>query len=449
VSVAGVPDLDADGKGDLVIGDGRNSQAYVFSGGTGLFQRLIQAPTTVEGLSEGLGYASTIVPDVNGNGIPEIAAMVTLYSSTPQRRIVLLDLADSSLIHTWVSPDPDRDFDLGGIGFPTSISSVPDGSGDQRGDIVVRSDNRAYVYWGGVGVPLAAVLLESEFPPLQAHESATVTVSFLNLGERNWSEDTQIRLASQVGINPLSMSDRMYLAPGTSVAPGSVAEFHTEFNAPRVAGIYENRWRLVQEGNQHFGPEVNVPVSVSGGLDGYISIPFQSRPSTLFIGEPPSGFLMIVTNTGEETWPNGPYRAFDSTAEFGEWSSPVYTSFYAPPDTGPPRFLPPGSEIHISGSIRAPAETGVYLVFPRLRTDDGVVFGRSDFWQVIVRSRVDGDATADGTLDSGDIVRVINHMSGNQGLSGDGLANADVNNDKIVDSTDAQLIVDLLLGRDN
>lgn len=169
-SVAGIADLNADGRGDVIVGAWHESspgnptdsgRAYVFSGATGaLLHTLVSPNQTVGGQ---FGVAAARIPDVNGDGRDDI--IIGAAGETPQGllnagRAYIFSGADGSLLHSLVSPHAEESGNFG-----VSVGGVPDVDGDGRGDVVVAastessgggpdSTGRAYIFSGSSGLPL-------------------------------------------------------------------------------------------------------------------------------------------------------------------------------------------------------------------------------------------------------------------------------------------------------
>ncbi|MEP0844688.1 MAG: FG-GAP repeat protein [Phycisphaerae bacterium] len=173
-ALAGLPDVDGDGAGDVAVGaPSENTGAspldagrvHVFSGRTGALLRTLLSPN--EESSGQFGYSVAGVPDVNGDGRGDV--LVGAYredpgiSPTDSGRAYLFSGADGILLHTLASPHED----LGG-NFGQSVAGVPDLDGDGAGDLVIGAyrDNppgapvdagRAYVFSGATGAWIATL----------------------------------------------------------------------------------------------------------------------------------------------------------------------------------------------------------------------------------------------------------------------------------------------------
>jgi hypothetical protein len=161
-AVAGVPDTDGDGRADLLIGARNESpkRAYLFSGATGALLHTIEAPHPV--LSFGAPVAG--VPDVDGDGTGDL-----LVGGPDEKvgeaygvgRAYLFSGADGSLLLTLDSPNPE-----GNGHFSNSVAGVPDADGDGRGDLLLGAwdedggagdAGRVYLFSGADGALLSTL----------------------------------------------------------------------------------------------------------------------------------------------------------------------------------------------------------------------------------------------------------------------------------------------------
>ncbi len=170
-SVAGVPDADGDGRGDLLVGAYREDpgptnsalgQAYLFSGATGTLLQSIDSPNpNFEGR---FGFSVAGVPDTNGDGRGDL--LIGAFGEDPGTvpdetgRAYLFSGATGTLLHTLASPNEEQD---GNFGY--SVARVPDADGDGRGDLLIGAPNedpglspaaagRAYLFSGASGTLL-------------------------------------------------------------------------------------------------------------------------------------------------------------------------------------------------------------------------------------------------------------------------------------------------------
>lgn len=164
--VAGVPDIDGDGFGDVAVGAPGETvsgvtgagRVYVYSGRFGVLVRTLISPTPV--LNGAFGASVAGVPDTDGDGRGDIAVGApdenggSIFSSG---KVYLFSGATGVLLRTYISPGR-----ITGGGFGSSVAGVFDATGDGRGDIVVgapfehgpgapASSGRAYIFSGRSG----------------------------------------------------------------------------------------------------------------------------------------------------------------------------------------------------------------------------------------------------------------------------------------------------------
>jgi hypothetical protein len=167
-SVAGVSDVDGDGRGDIVVGAPRESpsgtsgagNAYLFSGGTGTLLRRFQSPgREVDG---SFGESVAGVPDVDGDGRGDvvIGAPAENPGSSPVDcgRAYIYSGATGALLWKLLPSIPQANGNFG-----CRVAGIPDVTGDSRGDVIVGAwreapggaaaeCGRAHIYSGGTGV---------------------------------------------------------------------------------------------------------------------------------------------------------------------------------------------------------------------------------------------------------------------------------------------------------
>ncbi|CAN5133633.1 hypothetical protein BH20ACT5_BH20ACT5_23100 [soil metagenome] len=166
-SVSGIPDVDGDGVGDLFVGAGGEDvgaarlagRAYVFSGrkDKGTLIHTLESPSFQQGGHFGFGVAG--VPDVDGDGRGDL--LVGAYGEGDGAPLVgrahLFSSKDKApLIRTLESPNPQA----GGY-FGATVAGVPDVDGDRRGDLLIGAPSeavgtvvdagRAHLFSGGTG----------------------------------------------------------------------------------------------------------------------------------------------------------------------------------------------------------------------------------------------------------------------------------------------------------
>jgi hypothetical protein len=174
-SAAAVPDVDGDGREDLLIGapldDGGlpdAGRAYLFSGATGALLQTLESPNPED--SGFFGWAVSGVPDADGDGRGDllVGAIMEDTESQDAGRAYLFGGATGALLQTLESPNAVQDADFG-----SALAGVEDVDGDGRGDLLVGApaENRgaenagaAYLFSGATGLLLLP--LETPNPEL-------------------------------------------------------------------------------------------------------------------------------------------------------------------------------------------------------------------------------------------------------------------------------------------
>ena len=162
-SVAGVADVDGDGRGEVLVGalyelqNTVGGRSYLFSGSTGALLRTFVSP--VAGASNNFGQALSGVPDVNGDGVVDIviaAPNQLVDNNRGAGSVYVFDGASGSLLRTINSPDLDSNHFFG-----SQVAGVDDLDGDGFGDLVIgdyqsaaSTGGRVRIYSGATGVEL-------------------------------------------------------------------------------------------------------------------------------------------------------------------------------------------------------------------------------------------------------------------------------------------------------
>lgn len=130
LTVAGTPDLDDDGFGDIMVGAPEESppRVYIFSGNTGTHIRTIDQPSGDYG---NFGSAIAGMDDVTEDNLCETIIGSSWYISTC--KVYVNSGGDGSLTYTLSSPNQTDDDQYFGI----SVSGVPDVNDNGLGDAVV------------------------------------------------------------------------------------------------------------------------------------------------------------------------------------------------------------------------------------------------------------------------------------------------------------------------
>ena len=147
------PDLTGDGQPDLLVGapgsdpgESDAGRAYLVDAATGAIHFTLASPAPAYDAGFGLGLAA--VPDVSGDGVPDLAVGEPDGSLPPAPdgtsrsevgRVHVYSGATGAYLSSYDSPMPDPDtglYDRGGD-FGTVIVGVPDLTGDGRGELLV------------------------------------------------------------------------------------------------------------------------------------------------------------------------------------------------------------------------------------------------------------------------------------------------------------------------
>lgn len=163
-SVSGVPGVDGDGRSDLLVGaPGENyptGRAYLFSGATGTLLHVITAPNDSPTNFAFFGSSVAGVPDTNGDGRGDllIGAPWEDHDDGPHAagRAYLFSGSDGALIFEFASSVEEEERRFGWL-----VAGVPDADGDQRGDLLISDDrlspnydnrnSQVFLYSGATG----------------------------------------------------------------------------------------------------------------------------------------------------------------------------------------------------------------------------------------------------------------------------------------------------------
>ncbi len=156
ISVGSMPDLDADGVDDVIVGasveNGGNTdagRAYIYSGRTGLLIRAHNSPNP--GFGGRFGTAVAGLPDINGDGYGDYIVGATDENGEAGRAYVYSGFS-GTLIRTHNSPNSAN---FGHFG--DAVAGIADLTGDGRGDYIIGAPDEnsqrgnVYVYSGSTG----------------------------------------------------------------------------------------------------------------------------------------------------------------------------------------------------------------------------------------------------------------------------------------------------------
>ncbi len=138
-AVAGLSDVDGDGEGDVLVGAPLEDapgmdrgRAYLFSGATGVRIATLKSLTPFNGGR--FGDSVSGVPDLNGDGIEDLAVSGTLENSSPfsgsTGRVHLYSGADGRPLRTLLPPP-------GSSRFALDVEGLEDWDGDGFGEVAV------------------------------------------------------------------------------------------------------------------------------------------------------------------------------------------------------------------------------------------------------------------------------------------------------------------------
>lgn len=164
-SVSGIADINGDGRGDYIVGArgeaGPGGRAYVYNGATGALIRTHVSQNPEAGGEFGRSVAG--VPDLNNDGRGDYivgAPQENVGGTTDAGRAYVYSGINGNLIRTVVSPNAES-FGL----FGYDVAGVPDVNNDGRGDYIIGAPDedpgalpleagKAYLYNGNTGALL-------------------------------------------------------------------------------------------------------------------------------------------------------------------------------------------------------------------------------------------------------------------------------------------------------
>jgi PKD domain-containing protein/FG-GAP repeat protein len=177
-SVSGIPDVDGDGRGDFIVGarqedpgaaPSNTGRAYIYSGSDASLLHTLTSQN--EESSGNFAYSVSGIPDVDGDGRGDVivGAWYEDPGSAPSNtgRAYIFSGSSGNWLHTLASPNEEN-----GGNFGNSVSGIPDVDGDGRGDVIVgafhedaiagaTNSGRAYIFSGSSGILLHTLYSEN------------------------------------------------------------------------------------------------------------------------------------------------------------------------------------------------------------------------------------------------------------------------------------------------
>ena len=261
-SVSGVPDVNNDGMGDIIIGALGEcididrlgcGRAYVFNGLThNLLHTLISPNAEMNGQ---FGFSVSGIPDVNGDGFGDII-IGTPYEdpgSSPEDagRAYVFSGATGNLIYELSSPNEQYLGNFGG-----SVSGIPDVDGDELGEIIVGAEweysvgsptcaGKAYIFDGSTG----ALLNELISPNQKEYGTFGFSVSGIPDINGDGLGDVVVgAILEGIGVNP-NGSGRAYIFDGSTgnclykfVSPNEEEDGHLGYSVSGISDVNGDNW---------------------------------------------------------------------------------------------------------------------------------------------------------------------------------------------------------------
>ena len=312
-AVAGSPDLDGDGRGEIIVGAPRQriasssetGRVYLFSGATGILIREFVPESSYAGDPCWFGHAVGSVADADQDGQPEILVgspwerAAASYSSLHGGVVHLFSGASGQRLGRFVPPE--FGFDIF-YQFGYSVAGAADITGDGRGDALCGAPlawcggggtqgGRAYLYAGGLNS--LARLYESPSPASGGYFGAAVAAvrDFTLDGH----DDVAVGAPGEGGGSLPAGAGRVYLfnaRGGSSAASGPPWRTLTSPN-PEAGGRFGEALAAIAGGGDLL---VGAPGETSRGVARagrvYVYDVLKSGPTRIF--EPP----VVATGSG-------------------------------------------------------------------------------------------------------------------------------------------------------
>lgn len=229
------------------------------------------------------------------------------------------------------------------------------------------------------------------------NEKVNVAVSVRNTGSSTWTKADNFRLGATTnntftftdmrngGYSNSATDQRIYLSNSDSIKPEETKTFNFSITAPTNAGSYRMSVKMIREGVDWFGDQVDVYINVKGSLDAVFRV--NDVPDQVAAG---STFYVNVAdvNTGTENWKQSTLHRLGSTNNnqfpfilsssegFGT-SDGREQRVYLPSGV----YIPQGKEYGFFIKVKAPSTPGTYT-FEIGMVKDGV----SWFGQTLTKS---------------------------------------------------------------
>ncbi|GDY20392.1 hypothetical protein LBMAG56_17370 [Verrucomicrobiota bacterium] len=201
----------------------------------------------------------------------------------------------------------------------------------------------------------AAFLLQNVPPVLTAGTTVPVSLTFRNTGTTTWTPASGYQLAAVNPDNNRTWSDTPIPSVET-VAPGEVAVFNFNIDAPTNTGDYNFQWRLRQTGAGYFGePSENLLLSVVPSAPpqtNHAAFVAVTVPDIMAFGE--TNFVTVrMRNAGTTTWT--PQAGYNLAAQ-----NPTNNTTWGGNRASLAGVVAPGETADFNFTVVAPTNAGAY-----------------------------------------------------------------------------------------
>jgi len=209
-SGAGIRDLNDDGAGDVIIGDYSVGRAYVFSGRTGSLMHTLRFSTPFGGT---FGVSVAAVPDIDADGYADVA--VGSDTDNASGLVYLFSGRTGIELRRLITPTPVMQGHFG-----SSIAGLDDIDGDGLGDVLVGAPyegsaeftyqrGQAHVYSGGTGKHLRTI----ESPQFPARQFGQYLARLSDINADGFG-DFMIGAPQHLGANRRASEGALYVYSG-------------------------------------------------------------------------------------------------------------------------------------------------------------------------------------------------------------------------------------------